>query len=53
MTSKIELLDSERQRCEVWTRIMGYFRPVSDWNVGKRGEHAERVFYKMPEMEVK
>ncbi|WP_407342981.1 ribonucleoside triphosphate reductase [Pengzhenrongella phosphoraccumulans] len=29
--------------CEVWTRVMGYFRPVSSFNIGKQGEHAERV----------
>ncbi|WP_159499567.1 ribonucleoside triphosphate reductase [Microbacterium sp. 18062] len=29
--------------CEVWTRVMGYFRPVSSFNVGKQGEAAERV----------
>ncbi|MFJ3902895.1 ribonucleoside triphosphate reductase [Streptomyces sp. NPDC090025] len=29
--------------CEVWTRVMGYHRPVSSFNIGKRGEHAERV----------
>ncbi len=28
--------------CEVWTRVMGYFRPVSSFNIGKQGEHAER-----------
>ncbi|WP_069187534.1 anaerobic ribonucleoside-triphosphate reductase [Pararhodospirillum photometricum] len=35
--------DAERQPCEVWTRVMGYHRPVSSFNVGKRGEFAERV----------
>ena len=29
--------------CEVWTRVMGYHRPVSSFNVGKKGEHAERL----------
>ncbi len=28
--------------CEVWTRVMGYHRPVSSFNIGKKGEHAER-----------
>ncbi|WP_081784864.1 ribonucleoside triphosphate reductase [Cellulomonas sp. KRMCY2] len=28
--------------CEVWTRVMGYHRPVTSFNVGKLGEHAER-----------
>lgn len=38
----ITLADSERQPCEVWTRVMGYFRPVSSFNRGKQGEHHER-----------
>lgn len=37
------LPDHERQRCEVWTRVMGYHRPVSSFNLGKQGEHAERT----------
>ncbi|MQP74709.1 hypothetical protein CQ393_02230 [Stenotrophomonas sp. MYb238] len=35
----------DRQRCEVWTRVMGYHRPVSSFNIGKQGEHAERRFF--------
>ncbi|MBD7958751.1 ribonucleoside triphosphate reductase [Microbacterium sp. Sa4CUA7] len=31
--------------CEVWTRVMGYFRPVSSFNIGKKGEAAERVYF--------
>ncbi|MHB1172117.1 MAG: ribonucleoside triphosphate reductase [Lacisediminihabitans sp.] len=31
--------------CEVWTRVMGYHRPVSSFNVGKKGEHAERTHF--------
>lgn len=38
----IELKDEERQRCEIWTRVMGYFRPVSEFNIGKKSEYAER-----------
>jgi anaerobic ribonucleoside-triphosphate reductase len=38
----IELKDEERTRCEVWTRVMGYHRPVSAFNPGKRSEQAER-----------
>ncbi|MBQ7673093.1 MAG: hypothetical protein IJT36_00970 [Alphaproteobacteria bacterium] len=44
-TEDIELKDEERQPCEVWTRVMGYHRPTSYFNVGKQGEHAERVFF--------
>ncbi len=42
---KIELRDEERQRCEVWTRVMGYHRPVTSFNTGKKGEHLERKFF--------
>ncbi|MBT0994160.1 ribonucleoside triphosphate reductase [Cellulomonas sp. DKR-3] len=34
------------QECEVWTRVMGYHRPVSSFNVGKKGEHAERTHFR-------
>ena len=38
----LTLSDDERQRCEVWTRVMGYHRPVASFNTGKKGEFAER-----------
>ena len=41
----VSLRDADRQRCEVWTRVMGYHRPVSSFNIGKQGEHAERRFF--------
>ncbi|VEG29348.1 ribonucleoside triphosphate reductase [Actinomyces howellii] len=31
--------------CEVWTRVMGYFRPVESFNIGKKGEYAERTMF--------
>ena len=43
--ARIELRDDERQRCEVWTRVMGYHRPVASFNIGKKGEHYERKFF--------
>ena len=42
------LRDDERQRCEVWTRIMGYHRPVSEFNAGKQSEHGERQHFDEP-----
>lgn len=38
----------ERQRCEIWTRVTGYFRPVSSFNNGKQGEFRERQFFDEP-----
>jgi hypothetical protein len=43
-----ELRDEERTRCEIWTRVMGYHRPVAAWNPGKRAEHADRVYFNEP-----
>lgn len=42
----VVLDDAERQPCEVWTRVMGYHRPVSSFNIGKKGEHHERRFFR-------
>lgn len=39
------LSDEERQPCEVWTRVMGYHRPVASFNPGKQAEFAERKFF--------
>ena len=44
-TRVIALDDSERQRCEVWSRVMGYHRPVASFNIGKKGEFHERRFF--------
>lgn len=44
----IVLNDEERQPCEVWTRVMGYHRPVSSFNIGKRGEFQERRYFVEP-----
>ena len=32
----------KRVKCEVWTRAMGYCRPVSNFNKGKKSEYKER-----------
>lgn len=47
-TEPIALRDDERQRCEIWTRVMGYHRPVAAFNPGKKGEYAERVDFRAP-----
>ena len=41
----IKLNDSERTPCEVWSRVMGYHRPVSEYNKGKKSEfYARKCF---------
>ena len=45
---KRTLKDEERQQCEVWTRIMGYYRPKDSANIGKQGEFNDRKYFKEP-----
>ena len=45
LVADVQLTDAERQPCEVWTRVMGYHRPVASFNIGKQGEHQERQFF--------
>ena len=35
------------ERCEVYSRVVGYFRPVSNWNKGKKEEFRERKHFKV------
>lgn len=37
-----DLKDEERTPCEVWTRVIGYLRPVSEYNIGKKSEFFSR-----------
>lgn len=36
----------ERTKCEVYTRVMGYHRPVSSFNIGKKSEFYSRNYFK-------
>ena len=33
--------------CEIYSRVVGYLRPVKQWNKGKKQEFVERVTYKL------
>lgn len=39
------LKDEERTKCEVYSRVMGYHRPIDQWNLGKQQEFADREMY--------
>ena len=41
----VELQDAERQPCEIWSRVMGYHRPLASFNTGKKGEFHERQYF--------
>ena len=38
-----------RTRCEVYSRVVGYVRPTSCWNDGKKAEFEDRVSFKITE----
>lgn len=48
MNAHLQLPEAQRQRCEVWTRVMGYHRPVAAFNLGKQSEHRERQHFAEP-----
>lgn len=35
----------ERTRCEIYSRVVGYLRPVEAWNAGKQEEFRDRVVF--------
>ena len=39
----------KRQPCEVYSRVVGYLRPVRQWNKGKKAEWADRIDFKLPQ----
>ena len=35
------------EKCEVYSRVTGYFRPMANWNKGKKAEFADRKTFKI------
>ena len=40
-----------RTRCEVYSRVVGYLRPIAQWNRGKKAEWADRVSFIAPKID--
>lgn len=40
--------DHERQLTEIWSRVIGYYQVRKNYNVGKKSEAADRVFFTEP-----
>ncbi|MDP2090049.1 MAG: anaerobic ribonucleoside-triphosphate reductase [Candidatus Gracilibacteria bacterium] len=38
----------ERTICEIYTRVMGYHRPVTSFNIGKKSEFYSRTYFLEP-----
>lgn len=41
-------MPEKRIPCEVYSRVVGYLRPVQNWNKGKRQEFKDRIVYRTP-----
>lgn len=39
--------EEKRTKCEVYSRVVGYMRPVNQWNLGKQQEFNDRKVFKM------
>ncbi|WP_052297330.1 anaerobic ribonucleoside-triphosphate reductase [Hippea maritima] len=39
--------DMKVERCEVYSRVVGYLRPVQQWNDGKQEEFSQRKSFKV------
>ncbi len=50
---RLRQLESKRQTCEVYSRIVGYIRPVSQWNDGKQSEFKERRTFDVMDAKVR
>lgn len=37
----------QRQKCEVYSRVVGYIRPIQQWNVGMKQMFKDRKFFKV------
>ena len=45
INEKVLVKKEDRQKCEVYSRVVGYLRPESTWNKGKRAEWKDRKPY--------
>ena len=44
-----EKIEEKRTKCEVYSRVVGYMRPVKQWNRGKQQEFSDRKLFNMKE----
>ena len=36
--------------CEIYSRVVGYLRPIQNWHAGKQQEYLERLEFTFPEL---
>lgn len=42
-------MENTRTKCEVYSRVVGYIRPIDQWNEGKQAEFDDRKTFEMEE----
>jgi len=47
MQKKSKKPEIKRTKCEIWSRVVGYFRPISNWNEGKQAEWNDRKVFEV------
>jgi len=40
-------INKKRTKCEIYSRTVGYLRPVEQWNAGKQQEFKDRKMFKI------
>lgn len=48
LNGKVETCPKCNSECEIWSRVVGYYRPVKHWNKGKQAEFKDRKEYNLP-----
>ncbi len=49
MQTPTQTTHPQRTKCEIYTRVMGYYRPVSHFNIGKKSEFYSRNYFQQPQ----
>ncbi|MBO7515180.1 MAG: ribonucleoside triphosphate reductase, partial [Lachnospiraceae bacterium] len=52
ISGEVEMCPICGKKAEIYSRITGYYRPVQNWNEGKRAEFTDRLVYKIDPKEV-
>jgi len=47
LNEKGGVMNNKKIPVEQWSRTVGYFRPVSQWNLGKKAEFEDRKMFKV------
>jgi ribonucleoside-triphosphate reductase len=45
-------IKTQRQECIIYSRVVGWYTPVSNWNKGKKSEFSDRKTYEVKESEI-